>query len=72
MKQLTRKNVAALLVRLQDECDLRANQIATQAMKDFGLRKEHQKITGNPDSAYQPARVPKKLSAEAQDYLLRH
>lgn len=45
--------VAKLLVRLQDECDLRANAIATQAVKDFGLRKEHQKVTGNSDSAYQ-------------------
>jgi hypothetical protein len=57
MKKLNKKNVTALLIRLQNECCLGANALATQAMKDFGLRREHQKQTGNPDSAYKRVKL---------------
>jgi hypothetical protein len=52
IKKLNKKNITSLLIHLQDYGGMEANVFATKAIKDFGLRKEHQKQTGNPDSAY--------------------
>jgi hypothetical protein len=59
MKKFNKTNVTAILVEIQDRGDVGANAIATQAIKDFGLRNIHQKITGNSDSAYKLHRVLK-------------
>ena len=51
-EKLTRLNVAKALVEIQDYGGIDGNVIATKWIKKFGLRKEHQQITKNPDSAY--------------------
>ena len=51
--KITEKKFVALMIRFQDECCLHANCIATAAIKHYGLQKEHQKQTKNPDSAYE-------------------
>lgn len=53
MKKLNEKEVTKFLIYLQDYCGVEANIIATKKVKEWGLRKEHQKQTGNPDSAYE-------------------
>ncbi len=53
--RLNKKNVTALLIQIQDECDFRANHLATKAIKTFGLTKEHYKQTGNPREIYNKA-----------------
>ena len=52
MKRMTKKNVTAFLIHLQDYCGIGANVLATKKIKEWGLIKEHQRQTGNPDSAY--------------------
>ena len=51
-KKLNKKNITKLLIEIQDRCDLTANSIATQAVKDFDLQREHQKQTGNWPGSY--------------------
>ena len=51
-KKLNKKNITKLLIEIQDRSDLTANSIATRAVKDYGLQREHRKQTGNPASAY--------------------
>ena len=57
MIQFTEKEFAGLMIRFQDECNLDANVIATEVLynlypKNPKLKREHQKQTGNSDSAY--------------------
>lgn len=52
-RQITRTDFCKFLIKLQDTCDLRANQLATEQVKKYRLQKIHQKLTGNPDSAYE-------------------
>ena len=39
MKSFNKGNVTRLLRKIQDECDLHANHLATKAIGDFGLTK---------------------------------
>jgi hypothetical protein len=50
--KFNKTNVTKLLIELQDYGSFDSNVFATKAVKDFGLRKLHQKLTRNPDSAY--------------------
>lgn len=43
--KLTKKNVVKFLVRIQNEGDVKANSIATEAVKALGLIREHKKQT---------------------------
>jgi len=53
-KRLNKKNVTSLLIRIQDFGSFDANALATKAIEDFGLRREHQKQTEN--NRFYPAR----------------
>lgn len=44
MKSFTKQNIVEVLTQIQDEGDFNANVIATQAIKDFGLEKEHAEL----------------------------
>lgn len=37
-KPFTKKNVAEVLMEIQDQADIQGNIIATRALEDFGLR----------------------------------
>lgn len=56
MKKFNKTELTKFLIELQDTCDLRANALATEVVKKLKLRKLHQKLTGNPDSAYRVVR----------------
>ena len=45
-KRLNKKNITAVLIKIQNEGDIHANHLATKAITNFGLRREHQKQTG--------------------------
>ena len=67
-KKLNKKNITQLLIEIQDLGDLTANAIATRAVKEYGLQPEHQKQTGNPESAYkQPTAGDDQRSAQPVD-----
>ena len=68
-KKLNKKNITQLLIEIQDRGDLTANAIATRAVKEYGLQPEHQKQTGNPESAYkQPTAGDDQRLAQPVDY----
>jgi hypothetical protein len=52
--KINKTNITKLLIQIQDNdgLQLACNAIATKAIKDLGLRRLHQKLTGNSDSAY--------------------
>ena len=58
IKKLNKKNITELLVRIQNHGDLTANSIATDAVDDFGLQREHMRQTGNPPASYAPLGKP--------------
>lgn len=47
--KFNKTNITKLLIWIQDHCDIQANAAATKAIKNFKLRKLHQKLTKNPD-----------------------
>lgn len=51
-KSINRENLTKLLIEIQDFGGIDGNVIATQAVKDFGLEEEHQRLTGNPTEDY--------------------
>ncbi len=50
--KFNKTNVTKIFIDMQDNGDLTSNVMATRAIKKLKLRNLHQKITGNPDSAY--------------------
>ena len=44
MKKFTKKNIVKLLTKIQDEGCFHSNVIASKAIKDFGLEKEHAEL----------------------------
>ncbi len=44
-KKLNKKNITKLLIEIQDRSDLIANSIATRAIEEYGLQREHQRQT---------------------------
>jgi len=46
-------SIVEFCIHLQDNCQWEANAAATEFIKTHNLEKIHQKLTGNPDSAYE-------------------
>lgn len=59
MKKFTKKNIAKLLVKIQDEGCFESNCIATEAIEQFGLENEAEQFQ-NPKGRISPNRFGAK------------
>lgn len=53
VKKPTLQKIVTFCIFLQDYCGIDANSAATAFIQNHNLENLHQKITGNPDSAYE-------------------